>query len=189
MNPVEEAGFETWQVRSKATEASEQDIGNVAEWLKKAQQIWGQISQAKIQDAISAEMLKIIIQNIENIKILSTVCKAITDYDISIENIFAIFIPLLKQHISNEQILDKYKDILNIDYKTVAAYSEFVKNKILQKEKINNIPHDEFTEFVKEIILYFNIGNIGSLSKETETENLVQFNERLTNSLKSVFYN
>lgn len=187
MAGLEEAGFETWQVRSKAGEASEADIWNVAISLKKAQQIWGQIAQAKIKDQISAEMLKLIIQNIDNEKILNIILKLLNEYEIEIDDMFTIFFPVLKAKINNPKIIEKYKTILNVDCNSVSLYWDFIKIHVFPKMNISKISADEMVEFIKQIVMYFDIGQIDTLSKQSE--NIEEFNERLKLSLRSVFYN
>ncbi|MFZ5341912.1 MAG: hypothetical protein ACOZBL_05290 [Patescibacteria group bacterium] len=52
---------------------------------------------------------------------------------------------------------------------------------------ISKISADEMVEFIKQIVMYFDIGQIDTLSKQSE--NIEEFNERLKLSLRSVFYN
>ncbi|MFZ5341911.1 MAG: hypothetical protein ACOZBL_05285 [Patescibacteria group bacterium] len=67
-------------------------------------------------------MLKLIIQNIDNEKILNIILKLLNEYEIEIDDMFTIFFPVLKAKINNPKIIEKYKTILNVDCNSVSLY-------------------------------------------------------------------
>lgn len=173
-----------WNIKETWWEAvSEEDLGRVSEDLKKAWQARQQIQAQHIKDKNSAIMLQILLQ-INDDRLLSRVVALIDDH-LEINEIFMFFVPFFQDNIIVSWLKEQFKAGF-IDIYSLTDLTTFVKNTMQKLEKTQNIPQIDFISFIKDIIYYFDIGNIKTLAQKSDR--FEEYDERLQKSLFEEIY-
>jgi hypothetical protein len=98
MSP-EELNLEEGNISESTSEASEEDLQRVREDMTKAKQVRGQIQDMQKQNKQFALMLSLLLQLIDDDKVLNYVFVQLIDQKIPIPAIFAQFLPFLRKRI------------------------------------------------------------------------------------------
>lgn len=100
-------GFESGNVKEQASEASEADMARVQETLQKAKQMRGQIQQQVQQNRRLADLFALLLQYVDDDRLMAALYEQFSMYGVSIEHIFAQFLPWMMKY----RDLSGYEDL------------------------------------------------------------------------------
>lgn len=175
-------GFEDGNVSESTGEGSEQDIQRVHEATKKAKQVRTQIKNMQNQNMQFALMLSLLLQLINDDKVLGYVFTQLIDQKIPTPAIFAQFLPFLKSHvdIATYQPLygplrEKMPDTLGVV--SLVAWLKEVKG---ASQALKDIDMKVYIPFVLDYLQWMQVIDLTNL----EPEKLQELEQTISKELK-----
>ncbi len=176
---LEELQFESWKISEKSEWVKEQDLWNISENLKKAQQVRKTLQKITKSQKWIAFFLTLLVKEIQDDKLLSYIMKFFDNNHENILYIFRLLYPLMKIKL-NKDIENKFS-FKKEEFGQISDYVDYATRTLrdinwMSNEKIN---------LVKEVIFYYNLWVLSN-SKLTNKEKS-DLEQKLLQTLKNKF--
>lgn len=131
----------SWNVQDKKEWASEQDLWNVAEWIKKAQKVWWQIQSNQAHNKNISKILALIINHIDSNSLLWLFNLLYEKYNFPLDELILIFLPFLKRFdLEVEEKFPDYKQFFSVEISSISSFAFYLKS---------SLKFDKFSTFLK----------------------------------------
>lgn len=166
---IEEFSFEDDGGASESwAESSEWDAQRARDDSAKAQQVRTQIKQIQQQNKQFADMLSLLLQLINDEKVLTHVFAQLTQHHIPIPAIFAQFLPVIRHQIDTSIYAPLYGDLRTMqpDQETVSSMVTWLQHVRSASAALQGMPLSAYTQFAARYLNWMWLVAIKDLSPE-----------------------